>query len=323
MLIEGGVVEFGGDAPFPIVPDYQDVMIGYKNEDMIADFILPRKTVNRQVFTHEKQTFDERFRIPITAVGRKSRPNQVEFTSSRVQLETIDHALDDPVPQSDIDNATGLNAVDPRATATEGIADLIALDREKRVADLVTATGNYAASNSTTLSGSDQWSDDSSDPTKAILGYMDGIVMRPKIGVCGQAVATKLRTHPQLIQAWNKNSGTGGAVPLDFIAMLWGLDKIYVGQAWAVTSKVKADGTYTSGRLWGKHFALLRINPLGGPGSKVATYGYTAQFGPKIAGVIPDPNVGMRGGQVVRAGESVLEVVAASDMGFLIANAVA
>lgn len=53
------------------------------------------------------------------------------------------------------------------------------------------------------------------------------------------------------------------------------------------------------------------------------TYGFTAQFGQSVAGTIPDQRKGLRGGQIVRVGESVKEVIAANDAGYLFAAAIA
>ncbi|EHF7717022.1 phage capsid protein, partial [Salmonella enterica] len=52
------------------------------------------------------------------------------------------------------------------------------------------------------------------------------------------------------------------------------------------------------------------------------TFGFTAQFGSRVSGSIPDPDMGMRGGQRVRVGESVRELIVAQDCGYFFQNAV-
>ena len=53
------------------------------------------------------------------------------------------------------------------------------------------------------------------------------------------------------------------------------------------------------------------------------TFGLTGQWGDRVSGSIADPNIGLRGGQRVRVGESVKELVTAPDLGFFFENAVA
>ncbi|WP_230459894.1 hypothetical protein, partial [Sansalvadorimonas verongulae] len=78
-----------------------------------------------------------------TLVGRKGRPNVVEFGGTEKSAFVQDFGLDDEIPQQDIDNANNTN-FDPRGNAVELLSELIALDREKRVADLVQDKNNYA-----------------------------------------------------------------------------------------------------------------------------------------------------------------------------------
>jgi hypothetical protein len=53
------------------------------------------------------------------------------------------------------------------------------------------------------------------------------------------------------------------------------------------------------------------------------TFGFTGEWGNRLAGTITDSDIGMRGGERVRVGESVKELISASDAGYLITGAVA
>lgn len=306
-------------APFPIQPDLTAIAIAYRNKRMIADLVLPRVPVGSQTFKYLSHALADGFTIPDTKVGRKSQPNQVEFSATETEASCVDYALDDKIPYSDIENAP--ENYDPEARATEGIADLIALDREVRVANMVFAAANYkATTNKATLSGSNQWSHADSDPLVAILSAFDGMVMRPTIGVVGRAVATKLATHPKVVQAYHGNEGGYGLAPMSFVAQLLELDAIYVGEAFVNTAK--KGQTASLSRAWGKHAAFLHIDPMA-DSNRGTTFGFTAQFGDQFAGSWDDKNVGARGGKVVRAGESVKEVLTANDLGYLFIDAVA
>lgn len=308
-----------GNAPFPIQPQLTAITIAYRNTKLIADGVLPRIPVSAQEFKYLKQTLAESFTIPDSKVGRKSAPNRVDFTATEVTDSTVDYALDDPVPQADIDNAPP--NYDPLGRATEGVTDLILLGREKRAADLVFTLGNYPSANRSTLSGTSQWSDfTNSNPVSAILDALDTPIVRPNVMVLGQAVWNKLSQHPKIVQAVVGNATTVGIVRRESVAALFELDEILVGQGWVNTAKKGQAASVV--RVWGKHALLFNRNNLADNGRGM-TFGYTAQFGTRVAGSIADPNIGMRGGQLVRAGESVKELIAANDLAFFFQNAVA
>jgi hypothetical protein len=308
-----------GYAPFPVQPDLTGIAIAYRNGRLIADDVLPRVPVNVQDFKYLKYTLADGFSVPDTKVGRRGKPNEVEFSALEVSAATSDYGLDDPVPQADIDNAP-VN-YDPLGRATESTTDLILLDRESRAATLVFDANQYAAANKVTLSGTSQWSDfTNSDPIAAILNAMDAMVMRPNAMVIGQAVYTKLRTHPKVVQAFYGNAATAGVVPRSFLAQLLELQDLYVGEGWL--NSAKKGQTASLARVWGKHCVLYYRN-LQADTRRGMAFGYTAQWGNRVAGAIPDPHIGLRGGQRVRVGESVKELITANDLGYLFINAVA
>lgn len=306
-------------APFPIQPELTAIAIAYRNRRLIADNVLPRVPVGKSEFKYKKYSLAEGFTIPDTKVGRTSKPNKVEFSATEATAATDDYGLDDPIPQSDIDNAApGEN---PAGRSTEMTTNLILLDREKRVADLVFSAGSYAAANKLALSGSDQFSDFiGSDPLDVLTTALDAVVMRPNIVVIGRQVFSKLCRHPKVVKAVNANAGDSGIVSAQAIADLLSLEAIFVGEAFL--NAAKKGQTVSLGQVWGKSIALLYRDLLA-DASRGTTFGFTAQFGKRIASATPDPDIGLRGGQNIRVGESVKEVISAPDLGYLIQNAVA
>ena len=306
-------------APFPIDPALTALAISYRNEMMVADAVLPRTRVGKQEFKYFKTVYGDDFTIPDTRVGRKSRPNMVETGGTEVTDSTVDYGLEDAIPAADVQNADA--RYNPLARATVYLTDLIELDREKRVADLVTTLGTYPAAQRATLSGTGQWSDwTNSNPANAILVAMDAMIMRPNVLVMGQAVATQLMQHPKVVQIVNKTSQSNGIVTLDALAAALGLQRVIVGQSWINTAKKGQAASYS--RCWGKHAALLHVNPTVDPG-RGGTFGFSAQWGDRIAGSDFDRDIGLRGGQRVRVGESVKEVIAENTCGYFFQNAVA
>lgn len=310
-------------APFPVTPELTAVSLAYRNRAMIADEVLPRVPVSLQNFKYNSYPKGEFFTVPETKVGRKGQPNQVEFTATEVDSSTEDHALDDPVPNADIENARNQPGMpDPLMRATEGLTDLIALAREKRVADMVFDPDKYAAGNKVTLAGNDQWSANHADsnPIDDITRGLDACIMRPNVAVIGRAAFTKLAQHPLIVKAYHGTSGESGIVPRAFIATLFELEDVLVGEGFVnIAKKGQAPNLV---RVWGKHCALIHRNKSADT-QRGVTFGFTAQWGSRIAGSEYDRNIGMRGGQIVRVGESVRELIMANDLGYLIEDVVA
>lgn len=306
-------------APFPITPALMAIAIGYRNTSLIADEVLPRTPVGKQEFKYLKHTMGEGFTLPDTRVGRRGKPNEVEFTATEVTSSTEDFGLDDPIPQSDVDNAP--EGYDPIGRAVEGIMDLVELDREVRAASLVFNAAQYATANKVTLSGTSQFSDyTNADPIGVIMAGLDAMVMRGNVMVIGRPAFTKLAMNPKIVKAVLGNAGDSGIATRKQIADLFELEDVLVGEAWVNTAR--KGQAVTLSKTWGKHLALIHRNKTATTRSG-ATFGVTAQFGSRIAGSIPDSSIGLRGGQRVRAGESVKEVICASDLGYFIQNAVA
>ncbi|MBU0945513.1 MAG: phage capsid protein [Proteobacteria bacterium] len=306
-------------APFPIDPALMAIAIAFKNQRMIADEVLPRSVVGKQEFKYLEHAMAEGFTIPDTKVGRKSQPNQVEFSATEKTGSTEDYGLDDPIPQADIDNAPP--NYNPLGRATEGIMNLVELDREVRVAGTIFNANTYGANNKVTLAGTDQFSDFvNSDPLGVLTDALDSMIMRANIMTIGRPVFSFLARHPQIVKAVHGNSGDSGIARRRDIADLLELEDILVGEAYVNTAR-KGQAMSLS-RTWGKHIALTYRDKTADTRNGV-TFGVTAQFGSRISGTIPDKDIGLRGGQRVRAGESVKEVICAADLGYFIQDAVA
>lgn len=306
-------------APFPVQPHYTGISLAFRNPSYIADDVLPRVPVGKQDFRYLKWNLAEGFTVPNTMVGRRSSPNEVEFTATEEQGITLDYGLEDPIPQADIDNAPGV--VSPVGRAIERLTNIIALDREKRVSDLVFDLNTYQSANRVTLAGTDQWSDYAeSDPVGDLTTGMDKLVLRPNTMVIGRAAFTKLSMHPQVVRTFFGNNTDVAMVTRQHIAALFELKDVFVGQS-LVNSAHKGQAESLV-RVWGKHCALLYLDPVA-KATDVASFGFTAEWGTRVAGSQPDSRIGLRGGERVRVGESVAEVVSANELGYFIKDAVA
>lgn len=315
--------------PFVVDAALSAIAIKFSNPDvnLIADRVLPRVPVGGEKFKWLRFPVEDSFTVPSTLVGRKGRPNQIEVGATEEDSSVLDYGLDDLVPNSDVDAArqqreAGFSTYDPEARATEVLTDLVLLDREIRVAATVFNLNTYAASNRVTLSGTSQFSDiANSDPIGVINGALDAtLVMRPNKMVIGQLAWTRLRSHPHIVNAVKGGNLNRGNATREQVAELFELQEVLVGSSFVNTAR-KGQAAAMN-RVWGKHISLMYQNSVAGPDAGM-TFGYTAQYGTRIAGRIPDSNIGLQGGAAIRVGERVREMIAAPAVAYFIQNAVA
>ncbi len=311
-------VGIGAIRPFPINPQLTAISLAFRNPDvaLIADEVLPR-TPTDQEFKWLRYALADGFTVPDARVGRKSAPNEVDFSASEIIDKVVDYGLDDIVPNEDIEADN--QGVDPMGTAAAYLTHLVNLAREQRVANLVFNTASYAAGQFNTLAGANQWSDPASDPVAAIGDALDVPIMRPNIAVFGQQTWTKLRRNVKIVQAIKGTAQGSGMVSREEFAEFFELQQVLIGQGLANTAK--KGQTAALSRVWGKHAAFLYRDRVAGPQAGV-TFGFTAAWGSKIAGNIDEPKIGLTGSQRVRVGERVKEVVCAPDVGYYFQNAV-
>lgn len=309
-----------GTAPFPVTPELTAIAIAYRNPDaaLIADEVMPRvKPVGTREFRYtlyDLSSFDR----PDTRVGRKGRPNEVSMGAMEEKAAVEDYGLDDPIPRDDIDQAAKMGRNLP-GESTEYIMNLVKLDRECRVANIVQSAVNYADNCSQILTGGKQWNDPSSAPLDALLDALDVPFVRPNTMILNQTGWGKLRRHPQIVKAVYPLSGEG-TVTRQQVAELLEIQNVIVGTA-RMNNARKGQKTVLT-PAWGKHCALLYLDRTADTRRGV-TWGMTVPYGTAVSGALPDPHIGMRGGLVVRAGESLVELVTARDAGYLFRNCVA
>lgn len=304
-------------APFPVDTVLTGITLAYCNNRLIADEVLPRVPVGGRLFKWNEFDTNDRLTIPETLVGRKGQPNEVEFGYSEKDSSVRDYGLDDVIPNDDITNAPP--NFSPLGNATEGLTDLILLDREVRVAKLVFNPDSYATGFKETLSGTDQWDNPASDPKNQILDALDKMLMRPNIAVLGQAVYTKLRQNPSMVSAALGNSGTAGTLTHQQLAALLEVDEVIVGSGYVNMSKPGQPPQMV--RVWGNSAAFIYRNRLANS-QRGVTFGFTAQWQSRVSGQWAEPKIGLRGAVRVRVGESVRELIVAKDAGYFFENVI-
>lgn len=304
--------------PFPIDDKLTGIALAYKNDEYIADAVLPRTKVPSSTFRY--RVYDKAtFLTPVDArVGRKSIPNEVETGFTEASSFVEDYGLDDSIPYDDILNAP--EDYNPQYEAVEYLTELIALNREKRVADLVFSEGSYASGCKTTLSGTSQFSHASSDPIATLLAGLETPFARPNTVIMGREVWIKLCRHSGILQTFYPNANGNGIITPAQLASILDVERVLIGSARINTANRGAAPNI--GRLWGKHVALLYIDPAATVKNRL-TWGLTAEFGDRVSGSMPEPEKGLRGSIRVRVGETLRELVLCNEAGYFIKNAVA
>ncbi len=305
----------GQKVPYAINPELTAIAIAYKNAKLISDSVLPRVPVGKRDFKYTVYPKEEVYTLPESRVGRRGKVNQVSFSGKEETASVEDFGLEDPIPQDDIDNAP--DGQDPRGHSVEWLKNLIDLGREKRTADLVFNAATYGTNNKMALSGSDMFSDPTSHPIAVIMDVLDSMLMRANTMTIGRIAFSKLAQHPEIIKAVFGNAGDSGIATRTQIAQLFELDEILVGESFVNTAKKGQDVVVE--RVWGNHLSLTYRDRLANT-QRGMTFGLTAEYGTPLGWEKPDDDIGLRGGIMVRTGESLKELITAPDLGYLIQN---
>ncbi len=252
------------------------------------------------------------------APGANTKRVNFGYSSGSYALEQ--HALEGVVPFEDLDEASAVPGIDLASVAVAKTLNTIGRRLEAAQATLATTAGNYAASNKTTLSGTAQWSDQTSgvsDPTLDIETGKEAI--RAKVGkrrntlVVGPLVWSKLRTHPKLV---DRIKYTGrDSLTAEMAATLFGLERVLVGDA-------IYDNAGTFADVWGK-FAVLAYTETQSLASRgTPTYGYTYRLNgyPLVEQAYEDRNAKS---WIYPVTDEVAPVIAGALAGYLISAAVA
>jgi hypothetical protein len=305
----------------PVLDELIAIAIAYQNGDFIAKNVLKPESVGTQEFKYLKKNKGERFTIPDTKVGRKTVPNMVSFGGTLATDSTDGHALMDFIPADDIVNGKS-TGYDPVANSVEALMNLILLDREKRTASLLFDANNYAAANkNTSLATTTLWSAAStSDPMTNILTGINALPMRANGACMSYATYQALATHPKIVSAVYKNSGTSGIVPAQAIAELFGLKEFFVGDAYYQTAVKGQTEAYS--QVWGKAMLLYYKDKLASRNTGT-TFGFCAEFGKPVVDTWEDKKPGVGGGLAIKVGENVKEILCAPDLAYLISPTVA
>lgn len=257
-----------------------NISLGWPNEGMVGDQLMPTVTVRKQ--SDKYYVFGRETWLPETEDYRAPGTEANEIPGMKVSLDTYyaqEHSLQIAVTDEERENTDSPLA--PDRDGTELVTSKIVLGRELAIRNMATTAANYASGNTTTLSGTAQWNDYvNSHPIANIRTGMRAvhakIFMEPNVAVIPYLVMSTLEDHPDIIERI-KYSERAILTP-EIIASVFGIQKVIVPGAGYGSGSVGTPGNaITTSYLWGKDVILAWVPPR--PGLKIPAYAYEFVWG--------------------------------------------
>jgi len=298
----------------------------YANGAMIADIILPRIDVAKdsdQYFVYGRQDF----RATNDLRADKADTNFIDSwkIESTPTYNCEEHALADLVSDRERRNADA--PLSPDFDTDENLTNMLMLNREKRVADVLTAAASYSGSGHyVTLSGTQQWNDaafDSNSNDDAIEVRIDAAkeAIRAAIGrdpntvIIPAAVAKVVKRDPairDLIRYTDSTLLVNGDLP----PTLWNMKVLVPG---SVYDAAEEGQSFDGADVWGKHVVVAYVAP--NPRTpRTVTLGLTFQSQPRQVAKWREEG---RKSDAIEVSEILVEKTVCEYCGYLIRNAIA
>lgn len=241
-----------------IDPLLTDVSSAYIPVGCIADSLLP--VLKFDQYTGKLGSYgSNHLRIEQNLVAGKGKYRVVEsMTRSTSGFEIEGHGLSGLVTKYDYKNVK--DPFDAEKDETIGLSTLLMLEKEKALADALTAIATMTQN--TTLSGTSQFSDyTNSDPVtkfnvaKAAIRTGSGAVAN--VAIMDYAVAEMLRYHPQLLDMLGFKFAKPGGLGDAELARALNVDTVFIPNC--VYNSAKEGQTAVLASVWGKHIVFAQI----------------------------------------------------------------
>lgn len=317
-------------------PWLTNVAVKYENPEsyLIANNVSPFVPVATQTGQYPSYTQKDRYTIPDVRRGARDTAHESSWGMTWAEYACKDYAQKDLVTNAEIHNAANQNGgnaspMQPKVETTEVLVRRLQLAREQRIATQFTTAANYAATNRTTLTGSDPLFqlDDyvNSDPFDVFTTARRACMFEPNIAWMGVQVYDKIIRHPKILEVIS-----GGATIInpalvrpEMLAQVMEVDAVYVGKARYNSTPQKS--TMTSAYLWGKYIGFAYVPPT--TNMKEIAFAKTFMFTPEGGNQgwrVREYEAPERGGGAVwiEVDQSFDENIIANDVGYLISAAI-
>jgi len=313
-------------------PGLTRIAVEQQNKELIADRVLPIVPHSAKTGRYKSYSAYDVFGIEGGQLGPTSQADEYSFEVSETSFAMDDYGKVGWVSQQDIDNAEA--PITPMEAMTRKVTNNILLIRERRVAQAVLNTGNYATANKLDVAGA--WATLTTDAWSQLLTGLDACAARPNVFVVDIATFRKLQANttilaaikgtlaPQFIEQASGPAKTGSAMIPDSVfcpalAQALGVDRVMIGSAWYASSK--KGQTITKARVWDLPnatkggAAFLRVAQ-----DQVADLVWGMQMmwkQPLRVMTWFDPNRGADGSTAIKVVETTKVVLVANDAGYL------
>ncbi|MBF0380690.1 MAG: major capsid protein [Magnetococcales bacterium] len=252
-----------------IDPVLTEIAQGYRHAEHIGHSLFPKVPVavsGGQILEFGKESFKlyQSRRAPGTATKR------IRFGYLGKSFALVQDALEGQVPREYLRDAAQIPGIDLGGRSVNSTLRALSLTLEYDQAQLATNAANYDSDHKVTLSGSDQWSDGASDPTKDINTGKEAI--RTSVGIYPNTLMLSaqafnaMKNHQSIIDRFKYTSRE--SVTPEMLASLLDLEKVVVGKAVAFDD----DGNDID--IWGNN-AILAYVPTAPSGMEDPSFGYT------------------------------------------------
>lgn len=243
----------------PVNPVSTSLSIGYKNENFLWERIAPVYEVNEKsatFFLDRPADFFTRQEGAERAPGAQYR--RVGYTQTSDTYNTLEIGF-----EAQLEDVVAAASQHPENLNTKNIqflTNLIQLELEKRAAAKFFVTGVWDTS--TTLTGSDQWSDfANSDPIANADNAINTIRQATGASMVdlfiGKSAWDKLKEHPLVLDKY-KHTQTGIMTP-ELVAPVLGVGELIVGDSVENTANVAQ--TFSGADIWTDSALFLVKNP--------------------------------------------------------------
>lgn len=242
-----------------------DFAIAYRNNEFVGTTLFPEVPVAKKsdkfaILDPDKQ----QQRIINTERQPRTRASSVDWANSTDSYDCVEYAVNSPVDDSERKNAD--KPFDPDRAATAAAMDALLLDREDRIATKATTAGNYAASNTVTLAGANQWSDATSNPKgdvdTARNELRKDVAKLPNRMVTPFDVLNKLAVVTKVLDAVKYTNL--GVASVSLIEQYLQLPAGAIVVAMAVKNTAKEGQAASISDVWGKDVVLAYVDPSAG-----------------------------------------------------------
>jgi hypothetical protein len=261
-----------GSGKVVIDPVLTNISVGWPNEGLVGNWLLPTVPVNKQAAKY--YIFGKEAWLPEAGDVRAPGTEANEIPGLKVSDDTFyaqEHSLQ--VAVTDEERELVDSPFSPDADGTNLVTSKIMLGRELAIKNLVTTAANYEAAHTVTLSGTAQWNDAASDPIGVIRTAKTqmhaSLFLEPNVAVIPYQVMAALEAHPDIIERIKYSERA--IVTSEVIAAVLRLPgRVIVPGVGIGTGNNPA--SMTIGYLWGKDVLLAYVPPRAG--IRVPAFGY-------------------------------------------------